>query len=249
MALVSTKSFKIATYSRGDESGSKLALVLPGRLDPKDYPNMTGHVDYLARRGYFAVSFDPPGTWESEGDIGLYSMTSYKQAIDELIVYYGNKSTLLMGHSRGGSMVMLAGTKNPKVNAGVIVMSYPSFVPGEGDEIDLEWRESGFKIQKRDIPGSSDKKIFKLPYSFVEDQEKYDMREDLKTWNVPKLFIYGEQDTTVEPAVVKDAYSMASEPKEIVSINSDHNYRKKDELIKEVNDLVGGFLDKYEKVL
>lgn len=247
--LVKTKNFNIATYSKGEESTSRLALVLPGRLDTKDYPSMRSHVDYLANRGYYAVSFDPPGTWESEGDIGLYSMTTYKQAVDDLIEVFGNKPTLLMGHSRGGSMVMLAGPKNSHVVAGIMVMSHPSFVPEGVDKPDLEWKERGYKINKRDIPGSEELIEYKLPYSFVEDQEQYDMREVLKKWDVPKLFVYGEQDTTVDPEIVKEAYTIAAEPKELDSIPWNHDYRMNMEMVERVNKLVGNFLDKYKRVL
>lgn len=244
--MIKTRSFSLATYSRGSEATEKLALVLPGRLDTKDYPSMRSHVDYLANRGYYAASFDPPGTWESEGDISLYSMTTYKQAIDELIEILGNKPTLLIGHSRGGSIVMLAGPKNPYVVAGIMVMSHPSFVPVEGDKPDLEWKERGFKLNRRDIPGSEEFKEYQLPYSFVEDQEQYDMREDLKKWRVPKLFVYGERDVTVKPEVVREAYQLAVEPKELASIPWDHDYRQSQEMITKVNKLAGNFLNKYE---
>jgi hypothetical protein len=41
-------SLRLATYARGNEKAQKLALVLPGRLDTKDYTHMISHVDYLA---------------------------------------------------------------------------------------------------------------------------------------------------------------------------------------------------------
>ena len=65
MNIIKTKTFELAAYTKGDQNSPKLALVLPGRLDTKDYIHNTSLVDYLSRRGYFALSFDPPGTWES----------------------------------------------------------------------------------------------------------------------------------------------------------------------------------------
>lgn len=62
MNLIKTENFQLAIYSQGNSNSSKLALVLPGKLDTKDYANMRGHVNYLANLGYFALSFDPPGT-------------------------------------------------------------------------------------------------------------------------------------------------------------------------------------------
>ena len=85
MELIKTKSFELAAYSKGLITSNKLAIVLPGRLDTKDYPNIQGHVEYLAKRGFYALSFDPPGTRESLGDISLYTTTNYVKAVNEVI--------------------------------------------------------------------------------------------------------------------------------------------------------------------
>lgn len=248
MVVVKTKSYELAVSVAGNENADNLALVLPGRLDTKDYENMKGHVAYLASKGYFAVSFDPPGSWESAGSIEMYTMTNYLKAINELIEYYGNKPTLLLGHSRGGSMAVLAGLRNPLVTKFVAIFSACSYAPGKySGNPDQEWEKRGYKINKRDVPGSSDKFVeYKLPYSFVEDSGQYDMYEELSKSKKPKLFVYGERDELVPPKLAKEVFGIASEPKELASINSDHDYRKHPELIDEVNVIVGRFLDKYE---
>ena len=58
MNLLKTESFELACNIQGSETAGELALVLPGRLDTKDYPHMKSHVEYLASRGYLALSFD-----------------------------------------------------------------------------------------------------------------------------------------------------------------------------------------------
>src|SRR3972149_11567035 len=124
MERIKTKNFELAVYEKGNEGAAKIALVLPGRLDTKDYVHMRSHVDFLAANGFFALSFDPPGTWESPGGIELYTTTNCLVAVDELIAYFGNKPTLLAGHSRGGTVAMLAGTKNPHVDRFISIFSY-----------------------------------------------------------------------------------------------------------------------------
>lgn len=88
MNLLQLPSFTIATYMQGNPDAEKLALVLPGKLDTKDYAHMRSHVDFLAERGYLALSFDPAGTWESPGDISLYTLNNYLKTIDELIEHF-----------------------------------------------------------------------------------------------------------------------------------------------------------------
>jgi hypothetical protein len=77
MKILETKSFKLASYAEGDPTSARLALVLPGRLETKDYVHIKSHVAHLAGLGFYALSFDPPGTWESPGDIELYTNTNY----------------------------------------------------------------------------------------------------------------------------------------------------------------------------
>ncbi|MEK7160261.1 MAG: alpha/beta hydrolase [Patescibacteria group bacterium] len=246
MNLIKTESFQLATYSQGDSESKKLALVLPGKLDTKDYFHMKSHVKYLAIMGYFALSFDPPGTWESKGDIKLYNVTNYIKAINELIKYYGNKPTFVMGHSRGGSMAILAGTTNPNITSFASIMSHlyhKGYRNGAGEE----WKKKGYIVSTRDLPpgGGPKEKRFELPYSFFEDQIRYDMTESLKKSTKPKLFIYGKRDVLVPPQAVKDAYSLASQPKELYELDSEHDYRYNPKSIEEVNNVLGDFLQKY----
>lgn len=248
MNLIKTKSFELAIYSKGDPQSNKFALMLPGRVDTKDYLHIKSHVDYLASKGYFAVSFDPPGTWESPGDINLYTMTNYSKAVDEIIEYFGNKKTLVVGHSFGGSMAMFVGTTNPKVDSFVSIMSIYSYQPDVyGRDNDKAWKENGYKVTKRDIPGSDEIKEFKIPYSFFEDRSQYEFLSGLKTCTKPKMFIFGNNDTTVEPKYVKEAFEASSEPKMIRNIDSDHDYRKDKKFIDEINNYLGEFLEKLVK--
>jgi len=247
MNLIKTKSFEIATYQRGNLNAPKLALVLPGRLDTKDYANMRSHVDFLASKGFLSLSFDPPGTWESKGVIGIYNMTNYIKAVDEIITYYGNIPTFVVGHSRGGSIAMFAGLKNEKIIAFASIFSHYSFsqnsVNGFSDE---DWKVKGFKISKRDLPNNSaDEREFKLPYSFYEDQIRYNALPQLKTCKKPKLFIAGKRDTTVDPELVVEAYNKSLSPKDLEIIDSPHDYRFNQKTVSHVNVLIGKFLDKY----
>jgi pimeloyl-ACP methyl ester carboxylesterase len=124
MNVIKTKSFELAVYAKGDPNSPKLAIVVPGRLDTKDYIHNTSLVDYLAQLGYYAVSFDPPGTWESPGGMELYTSTNCIEAVNELIEHFGNKPTVVAGHSRGGTVAMLAGTTNQHITHIIPIFSY-----------------------------------------------------------------------------------------------------------------------------
>jgi len=241
MSLIKTSNFELAVYIKGDTSASKLAICVPGKLDTKDYPHMRSHVDYLASKGYLALSFDPPGSWESPGDISLYSITNTLKAIDELIHYFGDKPTFVMGHSRGGSVAMYAGLANPAITHFASVMSVYSH---KSTFVDEAWKQKGYRITKRDLPDNpKETRQLKLPYSCLKDQSKYDASEALKKSTKPKLFIYGNQDILVDPKIVKEAYEMSADPKTIHSIDSVHDYRFHPDMIEQVNTYIGEFLE------
>jgi len=239
---IKTSSFELSVYMSGDEDTQKLALVLPGRLDTKDYPHMLSHVDYLANLGYLAITFDPPGTWESPGGIELYTMTNYLKAVNELIELFGNKPTVLLGHSRGGSMAMLAGSLNDFVTHVICVMSKtaPSRID-EGRIVD------DYVVSYRDMPfsDSENQKEFKLPLTYFADAETYNILENIKRCIKPKLFFLGRKDTIISPKSVIEDFRQASEPKQLVELDSIHDYRKSHETIDIVNEEVKQFLKTY----
>jgi len=245
MKLIKTTSLELAVYSKGDPESSKLALVLPGKLDTKDYAHMRSHVDFLADKGFFALSFDPPGTWESPGNISLYNMTNYIKAANELISHFGNKPTFIMGHSRGATITTIVGTRNEHVFAFTPVMS--SFAKGVFlEREDKDWKAQGYWSSKRDLPPGGGEKVkeFKLPYSFFEDQANYDLTEEIISSTRPKLFILGKHDDLATPDVVRDSFSLFANPKELYELDSGHDYRLDPKLIDEVNEVVGSFLDR-----
>jgi alpha/beta superfamily hydrolase len=61
-----------------------------------------------------------------------------------------------------------------------------------------------------------------------------------------KLFFYGTKDDMNDPEDIKKAYEESAEPKVIHALNSDHDYRYHAEIVEEVNNIVGEFLDKYK---
>lgn len=193
MEIVKTKSFELATILRGDKTSKKLAILLPGRLDTKDYGNFVSHANYLASLGFFVIAFDPPGTWDSPGGIELFTTTNYIKAVNELIGYFGNKSTLLIGHSRGASVSIFASSNSAVVGIVPIMTNF-----GSPTAPNKETVKKGFELTPRDLPpGTSrtkEQKEFKLPIAYWEDGKQYNAGEILKTCSKPKLLIYGTND-------------------------------------------------------
>ena len=142
---------------------------------------------------------------------------------------------------------MLAAIYNPHIEAFVAIMSPPVLTAARAINKTTErWKQNGVRVALRDMEqGSSDKKRFELPYSFLEDARKHNAVSGLSKLNKPKLFIFGDEDESVEPEMVIEAYNVSLDPKELFDIHCDHNYREHPGLITQVNDRVGKFIDDY----
>lgn len=245
MKLIKTPNFEVAVYARGEESTGKVALVLPGRLDTKDYIHMTSLVDVLARVGFYALSFDPPGSWESPGSYTEYSTTNYLATTNELIKKLGNRPTFLVGHSRGGANAMLSAAQNNCVKAQALIMASYSdaSAPASGDI------KNGEYVTTRDLPPGGNKdgprQEMKLSLDYFEDAKKYKPSLALQNFKGAKLLIAAQQDQFTPPKSVKDVFDKLSEPKVYLELETEHDYRFHPSMIEEVNEAVVKFVEKY----
>lgn len=243
MNFVETPSFKLAIYAKGDPNSDKLALVLPGRLDTKDYIHMTSHADLLADKGFYAISIDPPFSWGSPGPIEKYSTTNYLKAVNELIDQIG-KPTLLIGHSRGGSISMLASDNQHVKAIAAIMASYGG--PSSPSQEDIK---RGIYTTTRDIPPgdekSAEQKEFSLPLSYFADGAMYNPADKLKVFTGPKFLICASHDTFSSPPSVRKIYDSLDEPKMFLELNTEHDYRLHADMVKAVNKVLGEFVARY----
>lgn len=242
MRLIQTKNYTIAANEYGEFRSKKLCILLPGRLDTKDYINFVSHGELLSKKGYYVVAIDPPFTWDSPGDINNYCTSEYLRAVNELISEMGDRKTLLLGHSRGGATAMLA-SENPNVEAVILVNAaygYPS--PPTEDEI-----VDGYLPEFRDLPPGdkrTDEKIeFKLPINYFIDGSKYNPADTLKKFQGPKLLFHSTDDEFSSVASVRKVYEELSGPKMFIEIAKTHDYRLYPEVIKEVNSVLNKFID------
>ena len=244
MEIIRTKSFEIAANKVGDDSLSKVALLMPGRLDTKDYINFVAHSKCLAKQGFLVIAFDPPGTWDSPGDLANYNTSTYLQVVNELIDCIGKQPTLLLGHSRGGATAMLAST-NPAV-AGLVVVNaaYGNPSAPKPDEV-----VNGLLKEKRDLPPGAtrteEKRTFNLPMTYFEDGAKHDPLGALKSYKGPKLLVHATKDEFTPIEKVQEIYSGLPEPKQFLEIDCTHDYRLFPEAIKSVNRDLEEFVKHY----
>jgi pimeloyl-ACP methyl ester carboxylesterase len=231
--------FEVAIDQRGDTSAPFLALWSPGRVETKDHPHIQVHLQAAAELGYLAVAFDPPGTGESSGENSDITMFNNVEAMKGLIEHYGNRPTVALGHSRGGTVAMVTAMQTPTVIGFVAVMSRPS---RSKPSVDLE--KVDHQIERKYDYAKNRVVEYVLGRKFFEDADQFRIIEGLAEYRKPKLFVGGNRDTIVEPEAVRVGYDAAAFPKEIVIVDAQHHYRNDPREILRVNKPVSAFLIK-----
>jgi len=244
MQTLKTLHFKIAANISGDAKASKLAVLMPGRLDTKDYVNFVSHAAYLSKRGFLVVAIDPPTSWDSPGELSNYTTTSYVQAVNDIISYFGNRPSLLLSHSRGGATAMLC-SKN-RVVSGVVLVNAAYGNPSSPDPTKIE---NGMLVEYRDMPPGNfrteQQKRFDLPLAYFEDGAQHDPVKALQEFQGPKLLVVAAEDEFTSVSRVKGVFDSLTDPKEFLEINGTHDYRLYPDEIEVVNTALEKFITKY----
>jgi isopentenyldiphosphate isomerase/dienelactone hydrolase len=237
-----------ATILKPKNDLGKLAILLPSFLDTKNY----NHIKFLEKElnsiGYFTISFDPTGVWESDGTIEQYNMSQYLRDLENVIKFAKSKNKfdeiVLIGHSVGGQVAIFYASEHPEINTVISIMTVFE------DSLVKNWKEDSLRYSKRDLP--NDPKSFKdfaIPFTYKKDKLKYNLDEALKNYKNNILVISGNSDTKADPKNVKKVYDMANEPKKYININGiSHDYRQNIQEVKAVNKKIIDYLYILNKV-
>jgi pimeloyl-ACP methyl ester carboxylesterase len=245
MKIIKTNSFQVAANITGDEAATQLAVLMPGRLDTKDYINFKVHADLLSELGFLVVAIDPPGTWESPGSLENYTTSMYVNCINELIEHFGNRPTLLLGHSRGGATAMVA-SSNPHVSGLVCINA----AYGNPSAPDPEKIVDGVLPESRDLPPgdtrTEEQVMINLPLAYFEDGKNHDPAKSLAEFKGPKLIVHATEDEFKPLADVKEIFKDLNDPKMFLEINCKHDYRLYPDVMDQVNKSLSSYINTYE---
>src|SRR3989338_6448503 len=139
----------------------------------------------------------------------------------------------------GGIIASIVASEFHPKKLGLIVSPYQA-----GSEDDLagkykEWKELGYRKLTSSAFGE-----LKIPFSFIEDAQKYNALEFISQVNCPKLFITGERDIKVPLKVSQELFEKASEPKEWHQIrHMEHKFQYQPMMLKKVNEIIVGFIE------
>lgn len=218
----------------------KVALLLPGYLDSPDYLHLKIIDKKLQEVEYLVERLDPCDLWKTK-NTDNYSMTNYLKQVEDKINFYKNQNPsdiILVGHSMGGSIAIIAGNKNKEVTKIVALCSSP-----DGLYSELEWPKNTSRQSIRRSPNNPDENvIFNVPYSFVIDRSQYSAIDEVKKINKPLMIFIALNDKVVSPIETEKIVASANHPYVVRQANMGHDFGKSVEQSNIVASKIAEFL-------
>jgi putative redox protein len=183
----------------------------------------------LSRRQIAVLRFDFTGLGDSEGD---FAATSFSHNVADIIAAgrFLSESyqapTMLIGHSLGGAAVLHAANQMESVRA-VVTLGAPfdprhalQLIASARPEIEADG-EARVEIAGRP---------FTIRKAFVDDLQKQDPAETLRTLSAALLVMHSPRDTVVGIDNAAAIYQAAKHPKSFISLDpADHLLTRKED--------------------
>lgn len=199
----------------------------------------------LSQKGFGVLRFDFTGLGQSEGEFSETNFTTNVNDISAAAKYLEEHyaaPSLLVGHSLGGTAVLLSGTTMDSVKA-VATIGAP-YAP-----------EHVLKLIKSDIQEIREKgeaevqiagRAFKIKSQFIEDLEHQGLEKLLgEARGKALLVLHAPQDTTVGIENAKEIYNAAHHPKSFISLDgADHLLSTKEDSLY-VGDVIACWVQRY----
>ncbi|MGH7524261.1 MAG: alpha/beta hydrolase family protein [Gemmatimonadales bacterium] len=202
-------------------------VIVHGFKGFKDYAFLPPLAERLARAGFTAISLSVSGSGVDEaGEFTLLErfarntytreMADIEQVIAEAVAgklgFVAPASLGLVGHSRGGGVVLCVARETPAV-AAVVAWSPISTIRRYSDAEVALWRRLG-RIEARNArTGQS----LPMDYEIVEDAlanaDRFDIEKAAATLDRPWLLLHGTEDETVPVAESHHLARLATDPR------------------------------------
>ena len=176
----------------------------------------------LSRAGFAVLRFDFTGLGDSDGE---FADTNFSHNVDDIVAAAdylrgrGQAPTLLIGHSLGGSAVLMAAQHVPEVRALATIGSPadPAHVAGLVSQHEESIRSKGSaSVQIGGRP-------FTIKKQFLDDLEKQEMADVVRELRRSLLIMHSPIDAVVSIDNAAALFRMALHPKSFVSLDdADH---------------------------
>jgi pimeloyl-ACP methyl ester carboxylesterase len=235
---------KLATlYYQPEVAGPyPLVILLHGFTGWKEEDHLTALGTALAAAGIAAISFDAPGSGESEGTWAEhYRFSTYWDAaltVREYAIKHLNADPArvgIWGHSMGGLLALELASAEPDKFVALCASEPSSGRPY--DNLD-EWK----RTDSRHFSNSQFPDI-NLPWAFYEDRLKYFPKRlpSAQNLKVPVLYFSGTKDKLSPAELVRELYDATPGNKQYEEYAMGHGYKKYPDTLAKVTSVTVEF--------
>ncbi len=191
----------------------ELVIFVHGFMGFKDWGAWNLVQDYFVNQGYAFCKFNLShngGTIDDGFDFPdeeTFGQNRYSYEIEDLncaLDYVKQKLNSiqkihLIGHSRGGAVVLIHGKNNPNITSITTWASISSIekrMP-QGEEL-KKWQETNVRYIKNGRTFQELPQYYSLFEDFEENKEKFDLEKVVKDLHKPLCILHGEADSSVK---------------------------------------------------
>ncbi|MBD3226015.1 MAG: alpha/beta fold hydrolase [Caldithrix sp.] len=201
----------------------------------------------LTRNGFAVLRFDFTGLGESEGD---FADTNFSSNVNDLVDAAGylaehyQAPVLLVGHSLGGSAVLLASKYLESVKAVTTIGA-----PFEPEHVKHLLQDSVETIERKGTATVSiGGRPFEIKKQFLDDIKSVKLSKQLAELRKALLIMHSPQDTTVGIDNAAQIYQAAKHPKSFITLDgADHLLSKKEDSFY-AGQMIGNWAQRYIQI-
>jgi putative redox protein len=183
----------------------------------------------LVEKGIAVLRFDFTGLGSSDGNFANSNFSSNVEDLlsaAEYLSHHYHPPGLLVGHSLGGTAVLVAATKLASVKCVATLGA-----PAEPSHVLKQFGAGLADIREQSVANVQlAGRAFTIKKQFLDDVEKFQLRDQLRTLNKALLILHSPLDTTVAITQAELLYTAARHPKSFISLDdADHLLTSKDD--------------------
>jgi len=219
------EKLRVTTYLNKSLFFDKTIVFVHGFKGFKDWGFGPYLGEFFANKGFFVITFNfsHNGVGENKTEfteLGKFAKNTFSREVRELneiisafrndfFEIKGNTPLGVIGHSRGGAIVLLTASKRNDVDA-IVTWAAISKLDRYSKRQNQEWRKKGFF----EILNTRTNQMMRLDVGLLDDIENnstssLNIEKALKNLNKPLLIAHGEQDLAVPIAEAEQLYDWA----------------------------------------
>jgi len=216
------KSILIDAFYSQDKTNQPIVVFCHGYKGFKDWGAWNLMAKEIAKAGFCFVKFNfshNGGTIENPidfPDLEAFGQNNYSKELGDLddvidwsVNYFSNKPMIdinticLIGHSRGGGICILKGSKDKRITKLITLASISNFEKRTATIGNLkDWKENGVTYILNGRTKQQMPHYYQFYEDFITNKDRLNIEAAEKSLTIPHLIIHGNNDTSV---LIKEA--------------------------------------------